>query len=66
MNFVKEFAKEGLRVALVAVIPLFLLALEAGEINLTAIAVAAAMAVLRALDRALHETGIAEKGLTRF
>ena len=63
---VKDFILELLRVGLIAALPVVYLSFEAGNIDIKAISIAVVIAVLKAIDRALHESGIAEKGLTRF
>jgi hypothetical protein len=69
---VKEALKELARVLLLAVIPVAIDALTKESINYGVLAVATAIAVLRALDKWLHEKGKAtdnedmSKGLTRF
>lgn len=62
-----ESLKEGLRVFLMAVIPLVIVDLEnAGGIDPRPIVIAGVIAVLRFVDKLLHRSGVAEKGLTRF
>jgi hypothetical protein len=67
-----EAGKELLRVALLAVIPLLIDMLNSGEVNWKALGIVALIAVLRAVDKLLHETGKITKndnltlGLTRF
>jgi len=63
-DFVKEFILELSRMAVLAALPVMVIALESG-LSLKASVVLIVVAVLKALDRALHESGIAEKGLTR-
>ena len=63
---IDDFVLELLRVALIAVLPILYLSLEAGKVDWRAIGLAGVIAVLRAIDRWLHEKGIAEKGITRF
>jgi len=59
--------KEGSRVFLMAAVPLTIVELQnGGEFNLAVIALAGAIAVLRFVDKWLHESGTAEKGLVRF
>ena len=63
-----EALKEGARVVVLAVIPLFITSLEAKEFDWVSIGVVAGIAVLKFLDKFLHERekeGIAG-GLTRF
>lgn len=66
LNFVKSFSIELARVALLAALPLLITSLEAGSVDWNAIGIVTAVAVLRAIDRALHESGVSEKGITRF
>lgn len=72
----KAFKELG-RVALISVIPLVVASLENGVIDLRAIAVVAAIACLKFIDKLLHSVGseqeeatgeesILTKGLTRF
>jgi len=68
----QEAGKELARVAVLAVIPLLIEMLNSGEINWKTLGVVALIAVLRAVDKLLHETGKIQKdenltlGLTRF
>jgi len=63
---------ELLRVMVLAVIPVLVLSLEQGEVNYQVLAVVAAVAGLRWLDKFLHKFGensnrtTLEGGLTRF
>lgn len=61
-----ESVKEGLRVFLMAVVPLLIVQLESGEFMWRSLALAGAIAVLRFIDKLLHRTKIAEKGIVRF
>lgn len=63
---IKEFTLELSRIALVAVLPILITSVESGNVDYKIIATVAVVAVLKAVDRALHESGVAEKGLTRF
>ena len=63
---IKQFSLELLRVALVAALPIVIASAESGNVDYKIIATVAVVAVLKAVDRALHESGVAEKGLTRF
>lgn len=60
------------RVAVLAALPIVLMALESGEWNWEAIGLAVAIAVLRALDKILHKYGeqngntVLERGITQF
>jgi hypothetical protein len=68
-EFAVQFLKEIGRLALLAAIPLFITAFGDGVITAAewvAIYVASGIAVLKGIDRALHETKVAEKGLLRF
>ena len=65
----KEFidsVKEGLRVIAIAVVPVLIDSLATGSLDLRLIWVSGAIAGLRFIDKLLHESGVAEKGLTRF
>lgn len=64
-EFIKA-GKEGLRVAVLAMIPIAIDGLSKGSVDLKLIAVAGLVALLRFADSWLHETGMAEKGITRF
>jgi len=67
-----EAGKELLRVALLAVIPVTIDMLNSGSVNWKTLGIVALIAVLRAFDKLLHETGkITDDtnltlGLTRF
>lgn len=65
-EMVKPFVLELLRVAVIAVIPVAVVSLENGTVDPRALGVVAVVAVLKALDRMLHETGVAERGIVRF
>lgn len=71
-NSLVEAVKELLRVVLIAVIPIAVESLSAGELNLRLVAVTGAIAGLRFLDKLLHEYGkdhdnkTLKGGLTRF
>lgn len=58
--------KEGLRVFLMAVVPLVIVQLQDGSFIWRPVLIAGLIAVLRFVDKWLHSSGIAEKGLTRF
>lgn len=58
--------KEGLRVFLMAGIPLLVVQLQEGSFMWKPILIAGVIAILRFVDKLLHETKVAEKGLTRF
>lgn len=63
---IKQFSLELFRVALVAALPVVIASAESGTVDYKIVATVAVVAVLKAVDRALHESGVAEKGLTRF
>lgn len=58
--------KEGARVFLMAGIPLLIVQLQEGIFLWKPILIAGVIALLRFVDKLLHETKVAEKGLTRF
>ena len=63
-----EAVKEFLRIAVLAAIPIIIDGLTAGLVDVRLVAITAAIALLRAIDKFLHETaptGTAG-GLTRF
>lgn len=62
---VVEGLKELCRVSLIAAVPLLISGLETGLIDWRMVGIASIIAVLKALDKYLHKSGI-EKGLTRF
>lgn len=70
-SFVKA-AKEFFRVVALAVVPVLIMGLQDGFVNPRAVAVIAAIAGLRFIDKFLHELGKDTKspalvgGLTRF
>lgn len=69
-----EAGKEMLRVVVLAVIPVLIASLESGQLNIDwkVVAVVAALAALRFIDKALHKLGKETDnetlitGLTRF
>lgn len=69
---VKEALKELARVLVLAVISVAIDFLSRGSVNYGALGIAVCIAILRALDKWLHEKGKAledenmSKGLTRF
>lgn len=63
---IQEFVLEMARIAAVAVLPVAIVMLESNAIDWNAIVMIGIIAVLKGLDRALHETGTAKKGITRF
>lgn len=66
-NPVLEATKELGRVVVIAVIPILASALEAGSVDWKLVAVAAAIAALRALDKYVHEnSNIKANGIVPF
>ena len=65
-NDIKEAVKEGLRVIVLAVIPVVISSLSSGAVDWKLVLTAAAVAALRSIDSWLHNSGVAEKGLTQF
>ena len=61
-----EALKEGGRVVALAIIPLVADSLGKGAIDWQLILVTGVIALLRFIDSWLHQSGVAEKGLTRF
>jgi hypothetical protein len=53
--------KEGARVFLMAIIPLIVIDIQAGIFDWKKWAIAGVIAILRFIDKLLHETGIAEQ-----
>lgn len=53
-----EGLKELIRTSLIAVVPVLIDSLSAGEVNLRLVAISAAIAALRALDKILHESDV--------
>lgn len=66
MDALKEALREGLRVVVLAIVPMAILELQNGVVDIKAISVVGLIALLKFVDSLLHETGTAEKGLTRF
>lgn len=72
MHELEEAIKEGLRVAVLAVIPVVVTGLQDNELQWNLVWVTGAIALLRFADKYLHEKGkkenkpIMSKGLTRF
>ena len=66
MKELLEGLKEILRTALMAVIPLLVLSLQQGEIDLRAVGLVAAVALLSGVDKWLHklDKGVMGNGLT--
>ena len=62
---VKEYLLELGRIAVIAAIPVVIVAIQDGVDGRT-IFLLAIVAILKAIDKALHKSGIAEKGLTQF
>lgn len=64
----QEGAKQLLRVALVAVVPLIISGLQDNSLNWRSIAIAGAIAVLMGIDKWLHksDSGVLGNGLTGF
>jgi hypothetical protein len=63
---IEQFCLEVGRIALVAVVPVAISMLETKTIDWRALGIVGAVAALKGIDRALHETDTAEKGLVRF
>ena len=63
-----EGLKELLRTALMSVIPLAVVGLQEGSLNLKALGVALGVALLSGVDKWLHKSdkGVAGNGLTGF
>jgi hypothetical protein len=61
-----ESVKEGLRVFLMAVVPLLIVQLQNGSFEWKTIIIAGVIALLRFIDKWLHNSGVSELGLTRF
>ena len=55
---IKESVKELVRTAIIAVIPVAIDGLSAGQIDLKLLTIAGAIALLRAIDKLLHTNGI--------
>ena len=66
MDSLKEAVRELLRVVVLAVIPVAILSIEQGTVDLKAIVVVASVAALRFIDKYLYESGKMKKGLTHF
>lgn len=62
----QEAVKEFFRVIVLAVIPIFINSLNNGSFDWRLVLTVGAIAGLRFVDKLLHKTGVAEKGLTRF
>lgn len=67
-----EASKEALRVVVLSIIPVLITQVELGIVNYKVVAVVGLLALLRWLDKFLHEVGKTKedspltKGLTRF
>lgn len=67
-----EASKEALRVVVLSIIPVLITQVELGMVNYKVVAVVGLLALLRWLDKFLHEVGKTRedspltKGLTRF
>lgn len=67
-----EASKEALRVVVLSIIPVLITQVELGIVNYKVVAVVGLLALLRWLDKFLHEVGKTRedspltKGLTRF
>lgn len=67
MIYDKKATIEALRVFILGIVAYLITVLSSGQtIDYRALMVAGVLAVLRYIDKFLHESGIAEKGLTRF
>jgi hypothetical protein len=69
VEFIIEWFKEMARIALAAALPIFITVFNDGAITndeWKALYIAASLAVAKGIDRALHETKVAEKGILRF
>lgn len=64
--------KEFLRIGLISVLPVLIYQLENGSVDYKLLSVIGIVAILKAIDRTLHERGVETgnesltKGLTRF
>ncbi len=65
-NAFLEALKEGGRVVVLAVIPLLVDSLGKGAIDWHLVLITGAVALLRFTDSWLHQSGVAQGGLTRF
>lgn len=67
-----EASKEALRVVLLSIIPVLVTQLELGKVDYKVLSIVGLLALLRWLDKFLHEVGKTKegsrltKGLTRF
>lgn len=66
MKDIIESGKEALRVVVLSIIPIAIDGFMKGVVDLKLIIITAAVAALRFVDKWLHETGKADKGITRF
>jgi hypothetical protein len=65
-ELVDDFVLEAGRVALIAALPIVIDSLQKGEVDWKLVGIAVLISLLKALDRWMHEKGVAEKGITRF
>ena len=71
-TLIKEFGKEFARIFLLAIIPVAISQLESGMVNYQALAIVGVIAVLKGIDKGIHEVGKENdsvnltKGLVRF
>ncbi len=71
-TLVLEFGKEFLRIFILAIIPVAVSQLESGKIDYRLLIVGGIIAVLKAVDKSLHEVGKKEenvqltKGIVQF
>lgn len=68
MEAFKEGMKEVLRTAVMALVPLLISLLQSGSIDMPAVLISFAIALLSGLDKWLHknESGVMGNGLTGF
>jgi len=66
MESLKKSLLEAGRIAVIAIIPVLIDGLSQGAIDWRTVGIVGGIAVLRFVDKWLHESGKAEKGLTRF
>jgi len=66
-TIILEFIKEFLRIGVVAIIPVLISQLENNSVSLEALVIVFVVAVLKAIDRAIHEYGkeIEDENLTK-
>ena len=67
---VKKSVLDGLRVAVISMVAIILMGIDTQtgsvDINWQMVKVAGTISLLKSLDKWLHESGVAEKGITRF